>query len=57
MTDKPKKPPGPEPERLKLTGNWMENVKKALDKKRPADGWPQQKQRPGPDTKPGKKPR
>jgi hypothetical protein len=34
------KPPGPEPERLKIDGDWEDAAKKALEKKRPADGWP-----------------
>jgi hypothetical protein len=37
-TAKPK--PGPNPETLKLEGNWEENVKKAMAKKKPAAGWP-----------------
>ena len=32
--------PGPEPETLKIEGNWKDAVKKALSKKRPAGGWP-----------------
>ncbi len=35
----PKKP-GPEPERLKIDGDWEDAVSKALNKKKPADGWP-----------------
>jgi len=31
--ERPKKPPGPEPQRLKLKGDWEELVKKALAKK------------------------
>ena len=31
---------GPEPERLKLQGDWTANVDKALAKKRPPGGWP-----------------
>lgn len=31
---------GPEPERLKLKGNWERLVKQALEKKRPPSGWP-----------------
>jgi hypothetical protein len=40
----PKKPlpPGPEAERLKLEGNWKDNVRTALGKKRPKDGWPKE---------------
>lgn len=32
---------GPEPERLKLEGDWMQAVKTALKKKKPAAGWPE----------------
>jgi hypothetical protein len=32
--------PGPEPERLKIEGDWEEAVKRTLAKKRPPDGWP-----------------
>jgi hypothetical protein len=33
---------GPEPERLKITGvtNWEDAVKIAMQKKKPASGWP-----------------
>jgi hypothetical protein len=31
---------GPEPERLKINGNWVDAVDTALKKKRPATGWP-----------------
>ena len=31
---------GPEPERLKIEGDWIEAVDKALTVKRPANGWP-----------------
>lgn len=39
---KPKKPRkrGPEPERVKIAGNWQTAVGKALKKKRPVSGWP-----------------
>ena len=36
---KPKKPPGPEAERLKLKGDWEKLVAKALRKPRPKQGW------------------
>jgi hypothetical protein len=36
----PKKKSGPEPEVLKLNGDWRELIKKSLQKKRPATGWP-----------------
>ena len=40
MPDK-KKQPGPTPDRLKLDGvTWEDAVKKALEKKRPKEGWP-----------------
>jgi hypothetical protein len=32
---------GPEPERLKIEGDWKEAIKKSFQKKRPANGWPQ----------------
>ncbi|MGD1073516.1 MAG: hypothetical protein ABSB15_25675 [Bryobacteraceae bacterium] len=36
-----KKPsPGPKPEVLKITSNWQDAVKKSLEKKKPAEGWP-----------------
>jgi hypothetical protein len=47
--------PGPEPERLKIDGDWEQAVERALKKPRPADGWPkpqQKKKRPA-----AKKPR
>jgi len=31
---------GPEPERLKIDGNWVDAIDTALAKKRPPDGWP-----------------
>ena len=31
---------GPPPELLKLKGDWTKNVKKALEKKKPPEGWP-----------------
>jgi len=35
-----KKPRGPEPDRLKLEGDWKNAVKKSLAKKKPTEGWP-----------------
>jgi hypothetical protein len=32
--------PGSEPERLKIEGDWVEAMKRALGKKRPPEGWP-----------------
>jgi hypothetical protein len=32
--------PGPKPEMLKIDCDWEEAVKKSLDKKKPAEGWP-----------------
>jgi hypothetical protein len=40
MAEKPKKPPGPAPERLKLKGDWEKLVRKALTKQRPKRKWP-----------------
>lgn len=31
---------GPEPDRLKIEGDWEEAIKRALAKKRPPQGWP-----------------
>ena len=44
----PKKPPkpapkpkrGPAPDTLKLEGDWQQNMKKAMGKKKPAGRWP-----------------
>lgn len=35
-----KKKPGPVPDNLVLGGNWRDNMKKALSKKKPSEGWP-----------------
>ena len=37
-----KKPakPGPKEDRLKLEGDWKDAIKKSLEKKKPAEGWP-----------------
>jgi hypothetical protein len=32
--------PGPKPVYLKIEGDWQEAVKKAIQKKKPANGWP-----------------
>jgi hypothetical protein len=39
MTDEKKKT-GPEPDTLKIEGDWETAIKKALDKRRPPEGWP-----------------
>jgi hypothetical protein len=31
---------GPEPERLKIEGDWVDAIDTALAKKRPPEGWP-----------------
>ena len=31
---------GPKPDTLKIEGNWQDAVKKSLEKKKPAGGWP-----------------
>jgi hypothetical protein len=36
---------GPEPERVKIEGNWKVAVAKALKKERPKDGWPKPQSR------------
>ena len=33
---------GPPPELLKLKGDWTKNVKKALAKPKPPEGWPKE---------------
>lgn len=40
MNKPDKSKPGPEPERLEIEDEWESAVKKALEKKRPAGGWP-----------------
>ena len=40
---KSKEKRGPKPERIKIEGDWEDAVKKALEKKRPEDGWPDHK--------------
>jgi len=42
-TTRKKSAPGPEPARLKLEGDWKQNIKEALAKKRPEEAWPKQK--------------
>ena len=37
---KARKPPGPEPEVLKIEGNWKDAMRKLISKKRPVGGWP-----------------
>ncbi len=46
MKKTPKKR-GPEPDRLKLEGDWESLIGKALQKKRPAKGWPKPKRKKG----------
>ncbi len=36
-----KQNPGPEPERLKIDGDWEDAVKKAMGRPKPAEGWPE----------------
>lgn len=33
--------PGPNPDRLKIDGDWEKSVKEALDKPKPEAGWPE----------------
>jgi hypothetical protein len=40
ITSKQKLTPGPKPVYLKIEGDWQEAVKKAIQKKKPAEGWP-----------------
>jgi hypothetical protein len=35
-----KKKTGPKPEVVKINGEWRDAVKRALAKKKPANGWP-----------------
>jgi hypothetical protein len=32
--------PGPKPDTLKIKGRWQNAVKRSLQKKKPAEGWP-----------------
>lgn len=32
--------PGPDPDRLKIDGDWKDAIGKALDKEKPPEGWP-----------------
>jgi len=32
--------PGPKPDVLKIKGDWRAAIKKSLQKKKPAEGWP-----------------
>ena len=36
----PGKRRGPEPDHLKLEGDWKKAARKAIQKKRPSGGWP-----------------
>lgn len=38
--NKPASKPGPKPEVLKLEGDWIDNIRKSFQKKKPAGGWP-----------------
>ena len=40
---KPRKRPGPEPEVLKIDGDWKDAMRKLVSKKRPVGGWPKDK--------------
>ena len=35
-----KQTPGPKPEVIKIKGDWQEAIKKSLQVKKPANGWP-----------------
>jgi hypothetical protein len=45
MSKKKKHTPGPDPDRLKLDGNWRDAVRKAVRKRRPKKGWPREKKK------------
>ena len=34
------KKPGPDPDHLKIDGDWEDVLKEVLEKKRPKEGWP-----------------
>jgi hypothetical protein len=36
---------GPDPERVKIHGDWKDAMGKALKKKRPTEGWPNEKKK------------
>ena len=38
---RPSSAPGPKPGVLKIKGKWQDAVKKSLQKKKPATGWPE----------------
>lgn len=38
-----KKKPGAKPETVKIDGDWEKAVEKALEHKRPKEGWPKEK--------------
>jgi len=40
---KPAAKTGPKPDTLKIDGKWQDAVKKSLQKKKPAAGWPKEK--------------
>ena len=48
--NKTPKPTGPEPDMLKIEGDWQDAVGKALNKKRPQEGWPTPADDKGKDT-------
>ena len=45
MTKKAKKKPGREADRVKIEGDWSAAIRKALEKKRPDQGWPEPKKK------------
>ena len=53
MKDEDKKP-GPDPDHLEIDDDWESAVKKTLEKKRPADGWPDKKSKKKRKRKPRK---
>lgn len=50
-----KKDPGPDPDRLKLEGDWEEAIGDALKKDRPPGGWPDRQKPTADDDKPNPK--
>ena len=49
--DEKKITPGPEADRLKIDGDWKSAVKKALNKPKPAEGWPEDDDKVKPENK------
>jgi len=57
MESKREGQPGPDPERLKIEGDWEDATDKMLRKKRPSEGWPEKGDPDDRDDEKLKKPR